>query len=236
DQHVFFKYMVKTIAEKYGLRATFMPKPFVHLTGNGCHVHVSFWDREGKKNLFYDRKGELGMSKLAYKFLGGILNSASTLCAIWNPTVNSYKRLNAPVTLSGATWSPDSITFGGNNRSTMVRIPDAGRFEFRLMDGSANPYLLQAAILVAGLDGIKNNRVPGKRVDLDMYTEGHKVKGVKKLPHNLLDALRLMEKDKIVREGFGDSFTKSYVKLKMDSWNDYTRSLTQWERDNTLDC
>jgi glutamine synthetase len=236
DQHVFFKYMVRTIAEKHGLRATFMPKPFVHLTGNGCHVHVSFWDREGKKNLFYDRKGELGMSKLAYKFLGGILNSASALCAVWNPTVNSYKRLNAPVTLSGATWSPDSITFGGNNRSTMVRIPDAGRFELRLMDGAANPYLLQAAILVAGLDGIKNNRVPGKRVDLDMYAEGHKVKGVRKLPHNLLDALRLMEKDKIVREGFGDSFAKSYVKLKMDSWNDYARSLTQWERDNTLDC
>jgi glutamine synthetase len=236
DRHVFFKFMARTIAENNGMRATFMPKPFANLTGNGCHAHVSIWDKTGKKNLFHDRKGELGLSKIAYQFLAGVLHSADALCSIWNPTVNSYKRINAPVTSSGATWSPNSIAYGGNNRSTMVRIPDEGRIELRLMDGAANPYLLQAGILVAGLDGIANKRDPGKRIDLNLYSEGHKVKGLRKLPLNLLDAIRLTEKNKVLRAGFGDSFISSYVKLKNRQWNDYAGSLSQWERDNTLDC
>lgn len=236
DQHVFFKYMVKSIAEKHGLRATFMPKPFLNLTGNGCHAHVSLWDKTGKKNLFEDSRGELSISRLGYHFLGGILHSAASLCAIWTPTVNSYKRINAPRTTSGSTWSPNHIVFGGNNRTTMVRIPGPGRFELRLMDGAANPYLLQASVLVAGLDGIKNKRDPGKRIDLDMYAEGHRVKGARKLPLNLLDAIRLLEKDAVLRDGLGASFVDSYVKLKMDEWNRYSRFLTQWERENTLDC
>jgi len=236
DRHVFFKFMTRTIAEDHGLRATFMPKPFANLTGNGCHAHVSIWDKAGRKNLFHDAKGELGLSKLAYDFLGGVLHNASAMCSIWNPSVNSYKRINAPVTSSGATWSPNSIAFGGNNRSTMVRIPDAGRIELRLMDGAANPYLLQAGILVAGLDGIKNKRHPGKRQDINLYTDGHKVRGLRKLPLNLLDAIRLTEKDKVLREGFGESFISSYVKLKNRQWNEYASALSQWERDNTLDC
>ena len=189
DQHAFFKYMVKSIAEKHGLRATFMPKPFAHLTGNGCHAHVSLWSKATGKNLFEDASGQLGLSETAYHFMGGILHSAEALCAITNPTVNSYKRINAPPTLSGATWSPNTVTYSGNNRTHMIRIPDAGRFELRLADGAANPYLLQAAILVAGLDGIRNKRDPGKRLDINMYTEGHKAEGAKKLPLNLLDAL-----------------------------------------------
>ncbi len=236
DRHVFFKFMTRSIAEQHGLRATFMPKPFAGLTGNGCHAHVSIWDKAGRKNLFHDAKGELGLSKLAYDFLGGVLHNASAMCSIWNPTVNSYKRINAPVTSSGATWSPNSIAFGGNNRSTMVRIPDAGRLELRLMDGAANPYLLQAGVLVAGLDGIANKRHPGKRQDINLYTDGHKVRGLRKLPLNLLDAIRLTEKDKVLRAGFGESFISSYVKLKNQQWNDYASSLSQWERDNTLDC
>tara|TARA_Y100001970_G_C14259725_1_gene878961 strand:- start:11860 stop:13167 length:1308 start_codon:yes stop_codon:yes gene_type:complete len=236
DRHVFFKYMVKSIAEKHGLRATFMPKPFEHLTGNGCHTHVSVWDKSGKKNLFADSKGELGMSKLSYHFLGGILKSAAALSSIYNPTVNSYKRLNAGTTLSGATWSPNSITFGGNNRTTMARIPGPGRFELRMMDGSTNPYLSQAAILMAGLEGVKSKRDPGKRYDIDMYAEGDKLKGVDKLPLNLLDAIRLTKTNKIVKEGLGTSFVDSYTKLKMQEWLDYARHLSKWERDNTLDC
>ena len=236
DRHVFFKYMVKSIAEKHGLRATFMPKPFPDLTGNGCHAHISIWDGAGRKNLFHDPKGALGMSALSYRFLGGIVHRAAALCAIWNPTVNSYKRINAPVTLSGATWSPNMVAYGGNNRSTMVRIPDPGRFELRLMDGAANPYLLQAGVVVAGLDGIENRRDPGKRTDLDLYAEGHKLRGARKLPLNLLDALRLFERDKVVREGFGESFVKSYVKLKTGEWNDYSGAISDWERRNTLDC
>jgi glutamine synthetase len=236
DRHTFFKYMTKAIAEKHGFRATFMPKPFTNLTGNGCHAHVSVWDKTGRKNLFHDAKGELGLSKLAYHFLAGIINVAPALAAVFNPTVNSYKRINAPRTISGATWAPNTVTYGGNNRTHMVRIPDSGRFELRLMDGAANPYLMQAGILAAGLDGAANQRDPGKRLDIDMYTEGHKVRGAKKLPLNLLDALRLFEKDKVLRAGLGDELVDSYVKLKNIEWAAFAASLSDWERKHTLDC
>ena len=236
DKHAFFKFMVKSIAEKHGLRATFMPKPFMHLTGNGCHFHTSIWDKSGRKNQFLDPKGELGNSRLAYQFLGGILHNAQALCSIFNPTVNSYKRINAPRTLSGATWSPNAVTYGGNNRTHMVRIPDPGRFELRIMDGAVNPYLGAAAVLTAGLDGITNKRDPGERLDIDMYAEPQKARGAKKLPLNLLDALRLTEKSKVLRAGLGDEVIDSYIKLKMQEWEDYCHHLTQWERDHTLDC
>ncbi len=236
DRHVFFKFMAKSIAEKHGFRATFMPKPFSHLTGNGCHTHASLWDKTGKKNLFHNARGELGNSALAYQFLGGVLHSATALCAIFNPTVNSYKRINAPATLSGATWAPNTVSYGGNNRTHMVRIPDAGRFEFRLMDGATNPYLMQAALLAAGLDGIANKRDPGKRLDIDMYAEPHKARGVKKLPLNLLDALRTLDKSKLLRGAMGDALIDSYLKLKMNEWHDYHTTLSPWERAHTLDC
>jgi len=236
DRHVFFKFMAKSIAEKHGFRATFMPKPFSHLTGNGCHTHASLWDKTGKKNLFHNARGELGNSALAYQFLGGVLHSATALCAIFNPTVNSYKRINAPATLSGATWAPNTVSYGGNNRTHMVRIPDAGRFEFRLMDGATNPYLMQAALLAAGLDGIANKRDPGKRLDIDMYAEPHKARGAKKLPLNLLDALRTLDKSKLLRGAMGDELIDSYLKLKMNEWHDYHTTLSPWERAHTLDC
>ena len=236
DRHAFFKFMVKTIAERHGLRATFMPKPFVNLTGNGCHTHVSVWDNAGKRNLFLRKSDDLGLSKLAYDFLGGIMHNATALCALFNPTVNSYKRIDAPRTLSGATWSPSSVTYTGNNRTHMIRVPDQGRFELRLMDGSTNPYLSQAGILAAGMDGVKNKRDPGKPLHINMYEEGHKVKSAKKLPATLLDALRLLEKSRELRSGMGDEFVDSYIKLKMQDWQQYTSHLSEWERQNTLDC
>ena len=236
DRHAFFKYMVKSIAEKHGLRATFMPKPFTNLTGNGCHAHLSLWSTKDGKNLFEDAQGELGLSALAYNFLGGVMHVANSLAAITNPTVNSYKRLNAPPTQSGATWSPNTITYAGNNRTHMIRVPDAGRFELRLADGATNPYLFQAALLVAGLDGIKNERDPGKRLDIDMYTEGHKVTNARRLPLNLLDALRAFDQSTVLREGLGDEFSSAYLKLKYDDWNKYSRHLSEWERETTLDC
>jgi len=237
DKHTFFKFMVKTIAEHHDLRATFMPKPFSNLTGNGCHAHVSVWDKTGKKNLFLDKKDKegMGLSKMAYQFLGGVMHSTEPLCSMFNPTVNSYKRINAPRTTSGATWSPNTITYGGNNRTHMVRIPDEGRFELRLMDGAANPYLLQAGILAAGLDGVANKRDPGKRLDINMYTEGHKAKNAKTLPLNLLDAIRSTDKNKVLRAELGDELIDAYVKLKMQDWDDYCSSISQWERDRTLD-
>ena len=236
DRHVFFKYMAKTIAENHGMRATFMPKPFANLTGNGCHTHVSVWDKTGKKNLFLKKSDDLGLSKLAYDFLGGIMHNATALCAIFNPTVNSYKRIDAPRTLSGATWSPSSVTYTGNNRTHMIRVPDDGRFELRLMDGSTNPYLSQAGIMAAGLDGMKNKRDPGKPLHINMYEEGHKVKAAQKLPFTLLDALRLLENSKVLRDGMGDEFVDSYIKLKLQEWRDYTSHLSDWERQNSLDC
>ena len=236
DRHTFFKYMAKTIAEKHGYRATFMPKPFEHLTGNGCHAHVSVWDKTGKKNLFLNKKDEMGLSKIAYQFLGGVLHNADSMAAMFIPTVNSYKRIDAAVTSSGATWSPNAITYSGNNRTHMVRIPDPGRFEIRLMDGATNPYLLQAAVVAAGLDGIANKRDPGKRIDLNMYTEQHKLKKVRKLPANLLDAIRLLDASKVARSAFGNEFIDSYVKLKNEEWQRFTRAITPWERDYTLDC
>ena len=236
DRHAFFKFMVKRLAEQHGLRATFMPKPFMELTGNGCHAHVSLWNAAGDKNLFHDPKGELGLSALAYQFLGGILHSGEALTALFTPTVNSFKRINAAPTLSGATWSPNSITYGGNNRTHMVRIPEPGRFEIRLLDGAANPYLLQAGILAAGLDGIANKRDPGKRLDIDMYAIGHTLKGIRKLPLNLLDSLRAFETSRVLRDGLGTAFTEPYLKLRMAQWQDYMRHLTDWEREHTLDA
>jgi len=236
DRQAFFKFMVKSVAEKYGFRATFMPKPFVNLTGSGCHMHVSLWSTKGSKNIFEDKRDELGLSQVGYQFIGGIMHSAEAMCAISNPTVNSYKRINAPRTLSGATWSPNTITYAGNNRTHMIRIPDSGRFELRLADGAANPYLLPAAVLAAGLDGIKNARDPGKPLDINMYTDGAKAKNAKKLPLNLLDALRALEESEVLRAGLGDSLISSYLTLKHADWNDYCRHLTEWERQTTLDC
>jgi glutamine synthetase len=236
DRHVFFKFMVKEIAQQHGLRATFMPKPFMHLTGNGCHAHVSLWDRAGETNLFHDPEGELGLSTLAYHFLGGILAHAEPLTALFTPTINSFKRINATPTISGATWSPNAISYGANNRTHMVRIPEPGRFELRLMDGAANPYLLQAGILAGGLDGIAQRRDPGKRLDINMYEPGAAPAGIPRLPLNLLDALRAFQNSTLLREALGDGFVDSYVKLRMAQWSDYMRHLTEWEREHTLDA
>jgi len=235
DKHSFFKFMTKSVAEKHGFRATFMPKPIAGVTGNGCHVHVSVWDKTGKTNMFADNKMELGLSKDGRHFLGGIMRHASAMAAITNPTVNSYKRINAPRTTSGATWAPNTVTWTGNNRTHMVRVPGPGRFELRLPDGAANPYLLQAVIIAAGLDGLENKADPGKRYDIDMYAEGYKVRGAPKLPLNLLDALRNLDRDKGLKAAMGTEFSDAYLKLKHQEWNAYASHFTQWEKDNTLD-
>ncbi len=236
DRHVFFKYMVKSIAEQHGFRATFMPKPFSNLTGNGCHTHISVWDNVSKTNLFRETDEDLELSSLAYQFIGGILESASALCAFSNPTVNSYKRINSPVTISGATWSPNTISYSGNNRTHMIRIPDLDRFELRLGDGAANPYLLPAAIIAAGLDGIKRKIDPGDRSNNNSYTDPLPPEQVKRLPANLLDALRSLEKNQVFSAAFGEPFIASYLKLKYQQWDEYSNQITNWELDNTLNC
>ena len=235
DKHSFFKFMMKSVAEKHGLRATFMPKPFKGLTGSGCHAHVSVWSLDGATNAFADDTRELGLSDRGRAFLGGIMRHAPAMAALTNPTVNSYKRINAPRTSSGATWAPNSVTWTGNNRTHMVRVPGPGRFELRLPDGAANPYLLQAVIIAAGLDGLRTNADPGKRHDIDMYADGWKVKGAPKLPLNLLDALRAFDADRTLKAALGAEFSSAYLKLKHKEWDSYMRHFSRWETENTLD-
>ena len=242
DRHTFFKFMVKSIAEKHGLRATFMPKPFEQLTGNGCHAHISLWDK--KKNKFLDKNDKLGLSKLAYNFLGGIIKNAGSLSAFFNPTLNSYRRINAPPTKSGASWSPSSISYTGNNRTHMIRVPDPGRFELRLMDGSANPYLLQAGVLAAGLNGIRKRINPGKPLFCNMYTDHKKYPNLPKLPNKLEDSLEMLNLNTAMKNAFGKNVVNSYIKLKkseIESFKlkekfDKFKPITNWERSNTLDC
>ena len=238
DKHSFFKFMTKSVAEKHGLKATFMPKPIEGLTGNGCHAHISVWDAPGnasKTNIFADDTKELGLSEKGRNFLGGIMKHASGMAAITNPSVNSYKRINAPRTASGATWAPNTVTWSGNNRTHMVRIPGPGRFELRLPDGATNPYLLQAVILAAGLNGINTEADPGKRHDIDMYAEGHKVKGGPRLPLNMLDAIREFDKDKNLKSAMGEEFSAAYISLKLKEWDSFTAHFSSWERENTID-
>ena len=242
DRHVFFKFMVKALAEKRGLRATFMPKPFINKTGNGCHAHVSVWNKKGQ-NIFLNKKDKLGLSKEAYNFIGGIIHSAEALTAWFNPTINSFKRINAPVTDSGATWSPNTISYSGNNRTHMIRIPGSGRFELRLMDGAVNPYLLQAGIIASGIDGLNKNRNPGKPLYVNMYEESHKVKNAKKLPKTLEIALSHLSKNQVLKNAFTKETINSYVKLRnreikqfKSSGNHKKKGITNWEKQNTLDC
>jgi len=242
DRHVFFKFMVKSLAEKHGLRATFMPKPFENLTGNGCHAHISLWD--GKENKFLETGEKLGLSRMAYNFLGGIMKCAQPLSAFFNPTINSYRRINAPPTKSGASWSPSSISYSGNNRTHMIRIPDPGRFELRLMDGSSNPYLLQAGIIAAGIYGLNNKIDPGEPLSCNMYTEYKKYPDLKKLPKKIEDSLSELNNSKEIKEAFGEDVINSFIKLKnmeIEEFNkietfDKTRKITDWEKENTLDC
>ena len=242
DRHTFFKFMVKSLAEKHGLRATFMPKPFENLTGNGCHAHVSLWG--SNNNKFLDKGDRFGLSKIAYHFVGGLLKNAESLAAFFNPTLNSYRRINAPPTKSGASWSPSSISYTGNNRTHMIRIPDPGRFELRLMDGSANPYLLQAGIIASGLYGMENKVDPGQPLQCNMYTDYKNYPDLKRLPDDLEDALEKLEENKVLKEAFGEEVINSYLKLKkqeIDEFNkdevfDKRKDITEWERKNTLDC
>ncbi len=242
DRHTFFKFMVKSLAEKHELRATFMPKPFENLTGNGCHAHISLWD--GKSNKFLEKGDRLGLSKLAYNFLGGIIKNATSLAAFFNPTINSYRRINAPPTKSGASWSPSSISYTGNNRTHMIRVPDPGRFELRLMDGSSNPYLLQAGVMAAGLDGINNKTDPGEPLFCNMYTDHKNYPNLERLPNELEESLENLENSKVLIEAFGEKVISSYIKLKkqeIESFDNEERfdkrsPITSWEKNNSLDC
>jgi glutamine synthetase len=236
DRAIFFRYMVHTLAEQRGMIATFMPKPFSHLTGNGCHFHMSLWD--GDTNVFLDEGDArgLGLSETAYHFIGGLKKHAKAYIAVTAPTVNSYKRLRVGAPTSGATWSPVYVTYGWNNRTQMLRIPGAGRVEDRTIDGSCNPYLAATVVLAAGLDGIENSLDPGDPNPGNLYEASEdelRQRGVELLPANLLDATRELERDEVVREALGrgrdEDYVDYFIRVKRDEWTRYHEQVTPWE-------
>jgi glutamine synthetase len=241
DRAIFFRYMVHTLAEQHGTIATFMPKPFTHLTGTGAHFHMSLW-RDGQ-NLFLDAADPrgLGLSETAYQFVGGLKAHARAYSAITAPTVNSYKRLKAGTTTSGATWSPVWISYGYNNRTQMLRIPAPGRVEDRTIDGSANPYLAAAAVLASGLDGIANGREAGEPNSDNLYDYTYEeltARGLEALPANLFDAIGELERDPVLREALGrgrdEDYVDYYARVKHDEWFRYHEQVTDWELNEYL--
>jgi len=236
DRAIFFRYMVHALAEKNGMIATFMPKPFSHLTGNGCHFHMSLWD--GDTNLFLDESDPrgLGLSETAYHFIGGLKKHARATSALTAPTVNSYKRLKVGTTASGATWSPVWISYGYNNRTQMLRIPGPGRIEDRTIDGSCNPYLAAAAVLAAGLDGIENGLDAGEPNAENLYASPYselRARGLETLPTNLLEATHELERDDVLREALGrgreEDYVDYFISVKRDEWSRYHEQVTPWE-------
>lgn len=237
DRHTFFKYMVRVLAEKQGSVATFMPKPFANLTGSGAHFHISLTDASTDKNVFYNADDANGLSQTAYHFMGGLMAHARGLSAITAPTVNSYKRLVAGAPRSGATWAPVYITYGGNNRTQMLRIPGPGRVENRAVDGAANPYLAAACMLAAGLDGIRNKIDPGTRNDRNMYEVSHedlKKDNIGLLPSTLDEAVTALENDAVLMEALGAKYGPTYVAAKRNEWRTYHNFVSNWEVENYL--
>jgi glutamine synthetase len=241
DRAIFFRYMVHTLAEQHGMIATFMPKPFTQLTGNGCHFHMSLWD--GETNLFLDEDDPrgLGLSESAYAFIGGLKKHARAYSAVTAPTVNSYKRLKLGSTTSGATWSPVWISYGYNNRTQMLRIPGPGRIEDRTIDGSTNPYLAAAVILAAGLDGIDRKLDAGEPNAENLYAVPYdelRSRGLETLPTNLLTATVELEQDDVLREalgrGRGEDYVDYFIRVKREEWNRYHEQVTPWEIDEYL--
>ena len=231
DDYIMFKMAASEIANQMGMICSFMPKPFSNRPGNGMHMHMSIGD--GKKSLFHDDgdKTGHGLSKLAYHFMAGILAHAPALTALAAPTVNSYKRLVVGRSLTGATWAPAYISYGNNNRSTMVRIP-YGRLELRLPDGASNPYLTTAAVIAAGLDGVKRelSAGPGTADNLYDYSPAQlKQHGIGILPQNLNEAIRAFEEDTVIRDALGNSLSEEFIMLKDMEWVEYMRHVSDWE-------
>jgi glutamine synthetase len=232
DRLILFRMAATEIAREFGAICSFMPKPMSDRTGSGMHIHLSIGD-EKKRNLFHDEKDKhgLGLSPMAYHFLGGILHHAPALTALAAPSVNSYKRLVVGRSFSGATWAPAYISYGDNNRTSMVRVP-YGRLEFRLSDSGCNPYLATAAVLAAGMDGVDRKLNPGEPHNFNHYTKSDaelRELGIKVLPQSLNEALGALEVDPLFAETLGREFVAEFVRLKRMEWVDYHRHVSDWE-------
>ncbi|MCK8516333.1 type III glutamate--ammonia ligase [Methylonatrum kenyense] len=242
DKFVTYKYMVDTIARKHGMMATFMPKPFVDQTGNGLHMTFSLWDEKNERNLFEDLEDPrgMGLSKLGYNFIGGLLHHAQAYIGISAPTVNSYKRLRRG-TLERRTWVPVNVTYGGNNRTQMLRVGGPGRVEDRTPDASGSPYLTMAAILRCGLDGIERELDPGEPNHDNLYDipeEEIRQRGIDFLPGNLSEAIDNLQQDETLRQAFGQAngeyFLDYYCRVKKREWDSYHQEISPWELKNQL--
>jgi len=238
DDFTFVKMAVSEVARAHNMIGTFMPKPFSDRTGSGAHFHVSLGDAE-TNNLFHDPRDPRGLqlAPVAYQFLAGILDHARALAAICAPTVNSYKRLVVGRALSGATWAPAYIAYGDNNRTACVRVP-GGRLELRLPDSGCNPYLVSAAIVAAGLDGIDRKLDPGAPNNDNLYeysTEQLKRAKIGLLPQNLLEAIDALQADAVVCAALGENLAQEFITLKRMEWIEYARHVSDWETQRYLE-
>ena len=233
DNVTTFKYVVKSIAQRHGLYATFMPKPLHGVNGSGMHVNISLI-KDGK-NAFYNEEDQLGLSSVAYNFIAGVLKHIKEICPITNPLVNSYKRLvpdyEAPVYIA---WS-------AKNRSPLIRVPSARgegtRIEFRSPDPSSNPYLVLACLLLAGLEGIKDNLEPPKCIDRNIFNlsrEERKRENIENLPESLHEAIMYMQKSDLVKEALGKNTFEYYIMAKEVEWDNYRTQVHQWEINSYL--
>jgi glutamine synthetase len=242
DRFIFFKMLAAETARRHGATATFMAKPFADRTGSGAHMHYHLADAETGRNLFAaeaDARG-LGLSELAYHFLGGVLAHARALCAVTSPTVNCYKRLQVGAgltgTRSGFTWTPAFVTYGDNNRTQMIRTPEAGHVEDRTVSSGFNPYLAFAAYLAAGMDGLRRKLDPGDPNRANAYALGLEEmarRNVRLLPQSLPEALDELERDEVILGSLGP-IASEFVRLKRAEWNEFHRQVTAWEVERYL--
>jgi glutamine synthetase len=240
DRQTLWRMMMKMVARNHGFDVTLMPKPYSDRTGTGAHFNMSMIDLSSGRNVFEDPADSrgCGVSKVAYHFIAGVLAHAPAITAVAAPTVNSYKRLIKSGSMTGFTWAPIFRSYGGNNRTHMLRIPlTSPRVESRAVDGTANPYLAAAAYLQAGLDGIERELDPGDPIDLNMYVlPGDELERLKvtTLPRTLLEAVDAFAADPLMTETFGKELRDSYVELKTQEWWGYHNEVTPWELDHYL--
>lgn len=239
DRLTFFRMMAKHYAREQGLLATMMPKPFTQRTGNGAHFNMSLYDLEKGQNLFACTPEEdplgLGLTRLGYQFVGGILKHGRALCAVFAPTVNSYKRLIRQGAMGTFSWAPVFNSYGSNNRTNSVRIPaGGGRCESRNADGSVNPYLAAALVLAAGLEGIEEGLDPGRPNEDNLYMiteEERNARGIEFLPQTLQEAVEAFAEDPLVEKTLGKGLSDEFIRYKSEEWAAYHQHVSQWEVD-----
>ncbi|MPY78841.1 MAG: type III glutamate--ammonia ligase [Actinophytocola sp.] len=242
DRTIFFRYMVHMLAHEVGMTATFMPKPFSSVTGNGMHLHQSLWTLDGEPLFGDDTDGRnLGLSKTAYRYVAGLLDHGRATAGIICPTVNSYKRIGVGKPTSGSTWAPAYVAYGGNNRTLLLRVPEGGRVEHRGADGSANPYLASAALLAAGLDGIDRELEPGEPVNDNLFAlspDEVAKRDIAHLPKTLDAAIAELVADPVLRDALGTvpdgDFIDYYARVKQEEFDEYHATVSEWELERYL--